>query len=577
MLSYVKYMVEWSRPYIKKYRYHLILLFFLVLVSVGLSLVQVNFVQRSIDAVMVKDWSLLTQIFLFFVGVSALKILHGYIYGHYSNYVTVNMEKDARERYTQTILDAWMYPITKEPSGDLITRHNDDIPIALGFIKEVYSNFLLNPIMAVGGFVYLFFFHWQLSLLVFLPMPVIACLMNYVSTRGSRIYRERMESMEEYAEEVYDISHGIETIKAYNMQDDKLNKVKTVLRDIFSKDRRDIRIEMVALVLIMTISYLPHLTALIYGGFLVMNGELAVSVLFAYYMLIQKIDTPVINIFSSMHAVKNSWQSMKRLDTILDIEPERQDGRVLTGIESNSAVRFERVDFSYDRDTRVLKDINFELPRGRCIGIVGDSGAGKSTIVDLICGFYEVDGGRISVLGEDVSGWNLAALRSNIACVSQDSYILPGTLLENIRYGRLDSSGEEVTEAARKAGLSDFIDSLPSGPDTVLSESGSNLSGGQRQRISLARAYLKNAPIFIFDEPTASLDPVTRSVVMESIRELTRKKSVIIISHDPEALEPCDEIYLVVDGEVLEKGTIDEISGSEHFVELFRYHRDGEI
>ncbi|MFC1946334.1 ABC transporter ATP-binding protein [Chloroflexota bacterium] len=570
MLSYVNYMLKWSRPYINKYKFHLLLLFLLVLVSVGISLVQVNFVQRSIDAVMVKNWPLLLQIFLFFLGISALKILHGYLYGHYSNYVSASIEKDARNKYTRTVLNSRMADITRESSGDLITRHNDDIPVALGFIKEVYSNFLLNPLMAIGAFVYLLSFHWQLSLFVFLPVPITAFLLNNVSTRASGIYREIMESRGEFAEEIYDISHGMETIKAYSMQNYKLKKVGKVLQELFSKDHRYNRIDIIATVLIMGLSYLPKITALIYGGFLVMNGELAVSVLFAYYMLIQIVNTPTIYIFSSMHSVKNSYQSMKRLDTILTAEPERQNGREFPVTTKQPSLQFENVNFSYEPGDQVLDSINLILPPGKCIGIAGDSGAGKTTIVELICGFYEPDKGKRSVFGEDIADWELAALRSKIAYVSQDGYLLPVTLMENIRYSRLDASPEEVYAAAEKAGLSDFIDTLPGKLDTVLTENGANLSGGQRQRISLARAYLKEAPIYIFDEPTASLDPATVNLVTDSIRKLIGEKSVVIISHDTAILTMCDEIYLLRDGAVIEKGTPDELSSSKNYRELFR-------
>ncbi len=570
MISYVKYVLKWSRPYIRKYRIHLGLLFFLVLISVGLSLVQVNFVQRSIDAVTVKDWSLLVQILLFFIGLSALKIIHGYIYGHFTNYVSVNMEKDARQDYTQAVLNSRMADITRETSGDLITRHNDDIPIALGFIREVYSNFLLNPLMAVGAFIYLCFYHWQLSLLVFLPVPIIAFLLNHVSTRASRIYREIMKSKGEFAEEIYDISHGTETIKAYNMQHHKLKQVGRVLGDIYKKEHRYNRIDIVAMVLIMGLSYLPYITALIYGGFLVMNGELAVSILFAYYMLIEKVEIPTKFIFSSMHSVKNSFQSMKRLDTILNAEPERQNGQEFSTTGSQPPLHFENVDFSYEPGDKVLDSVNLTLPPGKCIGIAGDSGAGKTTVVELICGFYQPGKGNLSVFSHDINDWELAALRSNIAYVSQDSHLLPVTLFENIRYSRLDASREKVYTVTRKAGLSEFIDSLPSGLDTVLTENGANLSGGQRQRISLARAYLREAAIYIFDEPTASLDPVTVNLVMDSIRELIGEKSVIIVSHDSAILELCDEIYLLREGMVIEKGSPEEISTSRNYRELFR-------
>ncbi len=573
----ISYMLKWSKPYIRKYKFYLIFLIFLILVSVGLSLIQVNFVQRSIDAVLVREWQLLVQIFLFFVGISVLKIFHGYIYGHYSNYVSVNVTKDAKEKYTQAILNAQMYQIRKESSGDLNTKHNKDIPVALGFIQEVYANFLLNPLMAIGSFIYLLFFSWQLSLFVFLPIPILLLLLNYLSNRASRIYRALMELRGDYTEEVYDIAHGIETIKAYNMQGYKLNKVIRVLKNVFTGEVGYSKNDAITVALIMVVGYLPHVIALTYGGMLVVNGELSVSVLFAYSLLISKVNTPTINLFSSLRSIKNSYQSMKRLDSIFNIEYERQDGQIFTNTGSQSIIQFEHVEFSYDQKNKVLKDVNLELHSGKCIGIVGDSGAGKSTIVNLICGFYQIDSGKISIFDEDISAWNLDALRSNIAYVSQDTNILPGTIFENIQYGRLESSREEVYDAAQKAGLSDFINSLPSGFDMVLSEDGGNLSGGQRQRISLARAYLKKASIYILDEPTAALDPAAESFVMGSIREIVKDKSVIVISHNLKTLEICDDIYLIKDGVVLEKGTIDELLvNRKHYYDLFKYHLEAE-
>ncbi|MBN2239482.1 MAG: ABC transporter ATP-binding protein [Dehalococcoidales bacterium] len=568
-ISQISYMLAWSKPYILRYRGKLIFLLFLVAVSVGLSLVQVDVVRSSIDAVLVRDWRLLVTILLRFIGVTALWIVQRYVYGHFSNQVEANMTRDARVKYTQTVLDAQMLRIEKESSGDLITLHNEDIPVAIGFIKEVYSNFLLNPLMAIGGFIYLMHFNWQLSIMVFLPIPFITLFLNHVSNRASRIYVEIMDSRGEYTQQISDISRGMETIKACNMQENRLDKVRNILEILFSRENRYNRIDIVAMVLIMTVSYLPQIIALVYGGFLVLNGVLPVSVLVAYHLLIQRVNTPTVNIFTSLHAVKNSLQSMRRLDRVLNIPPERKDGSAFKDTGTGAVIRLKNIDFSYG-DRQVLRDISLDLPRGKCIGIAGDSGAGKSTIINLVCGFYPVDTSGVSVFREDISGWNLVDLRSNIAYVSQDSYILPETLLENIRYGRPESSIDEVTDAAYKAGLVPFIDSLPDGLDTVLSESGSNLSGGQRQRISLARAALKDASIYIFDEPTSSLDPETEKFVIDNIIDLMTSKSVIVISHSINTLRICDQVYLVQEGVITETGTVEDLLAEEgRFYELF--------
>lgn len=572
----ISYMLNWSKPYATKYKFYLILLFFLILVSAGLNLIQVNFVQRSIDAVLARDWRLLSRFFIFFVSIAGLRILHSYYYGFYSNYVDVHMTRDAKNKYIKAILNAQMFHITKQSSGDLINKHNNDIPAALNFIRELYSNLLLNPIMAISGFTYLLFFNWKLSVLVFIPIPLLSILLNFMSNRSSRFYKRIMELKGNYTEEIYDVAHGIETIKAYNIQSYKLNKVRSMLKDIFKEELKYSKNDAITIGMILAVSYLPNIIALIYGGMLVMRGEISVSVLFAYNQLIPVINTPTINLFSSFRSIKNSYQSMKRLDSLFDIEHERIDGQTFSKIGSESIVKFEHVQFSYDKKNPVLHDLSLELTEGKSIGIIGDSGAGKSTIVNLICGFYQVENGSISFFGKDISAWNLEGLRSNIAYVSQDIHILPGTIFENIQYSRLTSSEEEVYDAVQKAGLSDFIINLPSGYNTVLKENGDNLSGGQRQRISLARAFLKNAPIYIFDEPTASLDPATEKLVIKSIQEIRKDKSIIIISHNLEPLKICDEIYLIKDGKVTDKGTFETILvNRESYNNQYKNHLEG--
>lgn len=565
----IPYMWRWSKKYIVKYKYYIAVMVLMILVLVTLNLLQVNFIQRSVDAALAKDWQLMVRIIVLFLGITAVRILRNYIYGYISNYVNVNVSKDLKNDFTQAILNAEMRQIDNKSSGDLITKHNNDIAASLGYIRDSFINFLLNPLMALSGFVYLLFFNWKLSVFVFLSTPVLSILLYCMSSRASRIFKDRLGLQEIWMEDIYDTVHGAETIKSYPVKGYILKNSTSLLKRIFHKEVQYSLNDAITVGLILAVTYVPSIVALLYGGTLVLNGEISISVLFAYSQLIAIVSTPTINIFSSMNEMKNSYKSMKRLDSVLLAEKEQKDGNAYTP-EGETVLELDHVRFGYDPEFMVLDNVSFQLRKGKCIGIAGDSGAGKSTILNLICKFYAANEGSVSISGHDISDWNPDALRSNITYVSQESRILPGTVFENIQYGRLDASREEVVEAAKKAGLHDFINGLPLGFDTVLSENGTNLSGGQRQRIELARAFLRNAPIFVFDEPTSALDPETEKFVINSLQDILKQKSVIIISHKLSTLKICDEIYLIQDGTIKEKGSVDLLLSSKgEFYNLF--------
>lgn len=559
--KYIRFCINWSKPYIKKYKFQLLFLFLLIVISTCLNLVQVNFVQRSIDAVLSRDKMLLVKILFLFITVTLVRLIQIFLYGHYSEKTSLSMNKDLKDAFINKVLNSKIGEIKKWSSGDLNTRNNSDIPNALGFIRQVFSNFILSPFMAVGGFIYLLIYNWKLSLLVFLPLPILAYLLNLMSDRSSQIYKRLQKINSDYTEEIYDIIHGEETIKAYNMQSYKLKKIRAVIFKLLKEGNAYGKNDAITLALILSVTYLPSIIALIYGAFLITKGEITVSLLFAYSQLIPTICSPTISLFGAVKAIKNSYHSMKRVDEVMNIESERYSGNDFV-LSKDTVIKFDKVHFGYDSDSKVLKDFELQLDKGKCIGIVGSSGAGKTTIVHLVCGLYEVEQGSISIFDHDIKDWNLEQLRSKIAYVSQETYILPGTIYENVRFGNLDATKEEVENAIQMAGLQTFIDSLKDGHDTVLSEDGDNLSGGQRQRLSIARAFLRNASIYIFDEPTASLDPETEEQVLREIESIIKFKNIaaIIISHNIKTLRNCDEIYFIREGTVIEKGSINELT-----------------
>lgn len=556
----IKFCWQWSKPYLSRYKFRFIFLCLIAFVAVALNLFQVNFVQRSIDAVLVRDTGALLKTLFLFILITALRIIQGYLYGFYSKSTFLNLNRDLNNKCVNQLLKAKSSNIAKESKGDLYTRIDSDISGSLGFIQESYSNLFLQPVMSIGGLIYLFYYNWKLSILTFILLPVLAVLINVMSQKSGHLYNKVQQAKSSFTEISDDTINGYEVIKSYNMQPYKLGKIKEVLNLLFKEENSFAKNEAITIALILSVTYVPTIISLLFGGYLVSKGEITVSLLFAYSQLIPTICSPTISLFSSIRTIRNSYYSMKRVDKILNLESEREDGSDFE-VKSNSIVKFENVTFAYNDNKAVINGLDLEVNKGECIGIIGNNGAGKSTLIQLICGLYEVHNGFFSMFGCNVNSWNLERLRQHISYMSQKVNILSDTIYENIRYGNLQATEEEIHNAAKMAGLQEFIDSLKDGYSTMLNEDGENLSGGQKQRISIVRAFLKHADLYIFDEPTASLDSKMEAKIMDEIMNLIKTKHVtsIIVSHNLNNLRKCDTVYYIQDGKVLESGTMNEL------------------
>ncbi len=544
------YMWNWSKKYILRYKASFLLMILLAVLYIAFTLIHVDFIQTCIDAAIENQWSVFVYTAAGLIAVTVLRVLRNVAFGIISKKTYCKIEKNMKDDFVNAVITLDTSEADESATGELITLQNDDINAAMGFIKNGYMNLLLNPLMSIAGFIYLCYFNWLLAVLVFAPIPVLSVILNHMSNRAGKIHKSGLEVQSAYAEKLYDIYHGDETIKAYNLKNSLLSKMNPLILRMKKNREKYSANGSVTVGFIMAVSYLPTVVALIFGGYLAISGIVSVSLLFGYSQLIDMISTPAIDIYSSMNDLKVSKESMKRLDKVLNAKKERADGEHFTA-DSNDVVSFENVSFSYNSKDVVLNNICLHVKKGHCAALIGESGAGKSTIINLICGFYPVTAGKIKLFGKDILQWNLETLRQNISYVPQETFLFPTSLSENIRFGKWDATDDEIASALEKAGLTDFVKSLPDGMNTILSEDGSNLSGGQRQRIGLARIFLRStAKLLIFDEPTASLDPQTEKFILDSIKEFSKDKAVIYISHKTGTYDFCDVIYHLKNGTV---------------------------
>lgn len=550
----VQYVLKWSGRYLKQYRFHFLFLILLSLVSIALSLFQVNTVQRLIDAVLAGNRTNTGRAFFFFAATVIAMMLQNSLFESLAGRLEARTECSIQNRLLQHILKIRLDRLENISAGEMISRYDGDIHKISGFFRSGTLILLINPLLSVCGFLYLFHYSPLLSLGVFFPVPFFAFMLNGFSVRAGQIYEKRRNIQAEYTEVSCDIVNGAEAIFTNQMAGVMLQKMDRILQALLGNQISYVKNGCLSLSLIMSVTYVPGILAFLFGGILALNGQISVSLLFAYSQLIGQINAPVVDLFSSLNRLREVEKSMRRLDDLFLLPEERQNGACGI-INFQSPVVCSSLCFS-----GILDHISFQLLPGTCTGIAGKSGAGKTTLLRLICSLYAPSSGSLSLFGREVSDWNLSDLRRHIACVFQENQIFPGTVSENIRFSSPAASQEEIESAARLAGLDEFIRQLPAQYETLLNGQTDQWSGGQYQRLNLARAFLQNAQLYLFDEPSASLDAETEKLLIKSIRHLCHAgKTVLIVSHRPALLQSCDRILFLSGRTVTEAGSHQEL------------------
>jgi len=444
----------------------------------------------------------------------------------------------------------------KNDSGHIIQRFSADVDVACNGLIDNIRLFVSRIFSSLSLICVLIYNSWQLSIiailvLVFALMP-LARLRRMLKGVIYKTVQENSTILTNY-NETY---HGSKTIAAYNLQNQTYKAYSKVIGKLFK-----LSIKMVQRTAWMT--PMLHIVASVgigavigFGSYLIVNGTITSGNFVSFITALILLYTPIKNIGKNFSAVQVSFLAIERIADILDIKPQicnSKNAITLGGIQKE--IRFENVDFAYNPDTPILKNINLQIKSGTTVALVGNSGGGKSTIVSLLPRFYDVVGGKITIDGQDIRNLTLESLRDKIAVVFQDNFLFSGTIRDNILMGKPDATEEEINKALEMAYLKDFVDEQEKGLDTDIGERGGLLSGGQRQRLAIARAFIKNAPIVVLDEATSALDNKSEAVVQKAIDNLMQDRTVFVIAHRLSTIQNADEIVVINDGQIVEQGS----------------------
>lgn len=445
--------------------------------------------------------------------------------------------------------------------GQIMSRVTNDLSDITEFAHHAPEEFFIVTIQIIVSLIVLGTINGTLTLLIFLLIP----LMVFLSSKNrSRMKTEQMNQRRQIGDlnaGIEDSLSGIRVVKSFANEPTEIDKFEGGNQNFFNI-KKNFYIAMASFT--STTSFfegLMYIVVLVFGGMGIINNQFDPANLIVFIMYINMLVTSLRRIIQFIEQFQKGLTGIERFDEIMSTESdlnEKDDAIELD--EVSGSIIFDDVDFRYSKDSALILDnISFEVKPGEKVAFVGPSGAGKSTIINLIPRFYDVTGGAIYIDGHDIRDLTFHSLRDNIGIVQQDVYLFAGTIADNIRYGKLDASKEEIRQAAELAGATEFIDELPEGFDTDIGSRGVRLSGGQKQRISIARVFLKNPEILILDEATSALDNASEIIIQESLDKLAEGRTTITIAHRLTTIEDSDCIYVLDNGVITEIGNHEEL------------------
>ncbi|MCQ2426575.1 MAG: ABC transporter ATP-binding protein/permease [Lachnospiraceae bacterium] len=473
-----------------------------------------------------------------------------------STRVTLNMKMDIFSSMQKLSLSFF----NNNQTGRLITRVNYDADRIRSFFIDGVPNLIINGLNFIGLTIFLMIMNWKLTLIVFIPVPIIVLIFKYMLPKLWRMYSKQWRRSSSLNAVLGDSLNGIRVVKAFAKETDESNRFRKYSTSLYEAN---LQTNMVSLVIFPVISLLIGISSQAiwgFGGLEVMSKHMTYGEFSAYFGYLGMIFGPL-NFFTNFtNLMTETINSAQRMFEIIDAVPEITDAPdAVTMDRMKGEIEFKNVNFHYAPNRPILKDVSFHIHPGDAVGLVGHTGAGKSTIANLINRLYDVISGSIEIDGVDVKKIKGESLRRNIAIVSQEIFLFKGTVAENIRYARPDATMEEVITAAKAANAHDFIMRLPDGYETVVGTGSRSLSGGERQRVSIARALLLNPSILILDEATAAMDTETERLIQDALAELIKGKTTITIAHRLSTLKDCNYLMAIENGEIAEQGTHDEL------------------
>jgi ATP-binding cassette, subfamily B, bacterial MsbA len=548
-----KRLFQYIRPYLPKL---LLAIFFSIIVG-AIATSPVPIIQNTFDKIFVeKDMFMLKVIPLALIGLYLVKGILSYAQNLIIFGISWELVVSVREKLFAHIHRLPFQFFEDNETGHLISRIINDVTIMQSTVTRMLKELMQNGAMAIGLLCWLFYLKWQWAIIAIIIFPLMAVPIANISRKLKKFSHKGQEILANVNSTILESFSGIKIVRSFGLESIEKEKFNRHSEDFLRVMKKNVKYVEIVSPLLEFIGILSAGIVLWYGGNQVLTGEVSQGTFIAFIVAMFMLYGPLRLLFKIFANVQISLAGAERVFAILDQEEERADEGGDDLVEFKEQIEFKQVTFRYpSRETMVLKEINLRVKKSEVLAIVGMSGAGKTTLVDLLFRFYNVTSGKILIDGKDICEYRLDSLRRNLALVTQETFLFNDTIWNNIAFGKPDASREEILQASEAAHVDSFVQGMEEGYETVIGERGIKLSGGQRQRVAIARAIVRNAPILVLDEATSALDSESEKLVQDALRHLMEHRTTFVIAHRLSTIQHADAIIVLDKGEIVETGT----------------------
>lgn len=513
---------------------------------------------------------------LMLIGVSIISSLVSYIQQYIIASIGENLTLSLRTEISEKINKLPLKYFDLHKTGDVMSRVTTDLEKVSQVMQVGFMQFISSCFTIVLTIIAMLLLNPKLSLLIFVFIGISAVATNYVSSLSQRYYADNFAAMGELSGKIEEVYSGNRIIKVFNQQEKAIEEVSELNKKQFEANRRAQFVDFAIYPTIRLLNQLGFISTAIVGGMMAIGGQISLGAIQAFLQYVNQVSEPITQASYVIMALQSAIAGAERVFELLDEEEEISDSRFneipfKENLISKGRVNFENVKFGYTEDKTLIKNLNLEVKPNEMVAIVGPTGGGKTTLINLIMRFYELNGGAILIDGVNITEIPRNTLRRQIGMVLQDTWLFEGTIAENIAYGKMDATREEIIAAAKAACCDHFIRTLEHGYDTVISSETANVSQGQMQLLTIARAMLTNPSIMILDEATSSVDTRTEIEIQKALSRLMKDKTSFVIAHRLSTIKNADMILVVKDGDIVERGNHENLLEQNGFYASLYY------
>ena len=554
--------LKYARPYTKSLIFAFICLTLTSLVNLVLPLI----VRNMINAVVIlKDSQILDGLAwdLFFIIIlqAVFAVTHNYVFGFVGHRITT----DFRIEFFSHIQSLSLRFFQERRVGEILSRMNNDISVIQNALISIPVALLRQSITLIGAMAIILYLNWKLTGLILLILPPLMIFARVFGKR-LRIFSEKLQDQVAQAVVVLEeVASSIKIVKSFTRENYERERFKKEIETAFERAVDKLKISSFFGPFILGLTFIVSAILIWYGGYQVMSGVTTPGELAAFFLYALIVAGPIGTFVRLYTQIQEASGAIRRVYEILDTAPAIDNPENPIFLENiTGRIQFENVSFGYRQEFKILHNISFDVQPGQTVALVGPSGAGKSTVIKLLHRFFDVSQGSIRLDEHDIRSLDRKSFLNQIALVPQETLLFGGTVKENILYGKLDATDQELEDAARKANAHDFIVDLENGYETIVGEKGAKLSGGERQRIAIARAILKDPKILVLDEATSSLDNRSEALIQEAVEKLMEGRTTFIVAHRLSTIHKADQIIVLEKGRVVETGQHEKLMNNKN-------------